>query len=154
MEITKLLASRSMEVTNMASSESKGSESQSQSFGNISVSGSNNPLAVTQAGGDVNFNQSNTQASVENSDLQTALEAIAKLKQDIAASDALNLVEKKQTELTATMLEEELQKSKPDKNIIDQTVVALKKGLEGVMILAKPVEKVAELVAKAWAGIG
>jgi hypothetical protein len=141
----------------MANSKSKGNENiqpQSQSVGNISVRGSNNPFAVTQAGRDVNLNQSNTQASVENSDLKTALEAIAKLKRDIAVTDALNLVEKKQTELIATMLEEELQKNKPDKSIIDQTITALKKGLEGVMILAEPVKKVAELVAKAWAGIG
>lgn len=141
----------------MTSSESKGNENikhQSQSVGNISVSGSNNPFAVTQAGRDVNLKQSNTQALVENSDLQTALEAIAKLKQDIAATDALNLVEKKQTELIATMLEEEIQKPKPDKSIIDQTIAALKKGLEGVITLAGLVTKVAELVAKAWVGIG
>ncbi|MDJ1168198.1 hypothetical protein PMG71_02000 [Roseofilum sp. BLCC_M154] len=123
----------------------------SQSIGSMTSSGSGNKVAVTQAGRDAKIDQSTTQASVENSDLQAALEAIANLKQGISVSEVLNLVEKKQVEVTVQMLEEELHKPKPDKSIIDQTVEALKKGLAGVATLAGPVTQVAELVAKAWA---
>ena len=122
----------------------------SQSISNVSSSGTGNKVAATQAGRDTRVDQSVTAASVENSELQAALEAISKLKQGISASDLLNLVEKKQIEVTVGMLEEELQKPKPDKSIIDQTVEALKKGLAGVAALAAPVTHVAELVAKAW----
>ena len=99
----------------------------SQSIGSITSSGSNNKIALGQAGRDANIDQSTTEVSVENSDLQAALEAIQKLKQGVSTSELLNLVEKKQTEFTIQMLEDEIQKPKPDKNLIDQTVTALKK---------------------------
>ena len=136
-----------------------GSESQptqpnsSQSIGNVTSSGSNNRIAINQAGRDANVDQSVTKTAGENSDLQAALDAIQQLKQSISGSDGLNPVEKKQAEFTIGMLEEEIQKPKPDKSLIDQTVTALKKGLEGVLVLAEPVTKVAELVAKAWMAI-
>ncbi|MFZ4677282.1 MAG: hypothetical protein ACOYM4_16590, partial [Nodosilinea sp.] len=44
---------------------------------------------------------------------------------------------------------EELKKDKPDKDLIDQSVEALRKGLAGVETLAEPVMRVAALVAKA-----
>ena len=137
----------------MASSDSQQSPL-SKSIGSVTGSGSGNRVvAINQAGRDANIDQSITQASVENSDLQAALEAIAKLKQGISVSDVLNVVEKKQAEVTVEMLEEELQKPKPDKSIIDQTIDALKKGLAGVTTLAGPVMQVADQVAKAWGAL-
>lgn len=52
------------------------------------------------------------------------------------------------------MLQEELQKPKPDKSFVDEVVDALKQGLSGVLTLAEPVTQVAALVAKAWVGLG
>lgn len=125
----------------------------SQSFGNITISGSNNPFAAAQAGGDVNINQSSDRTQVTNTDLQSALAAIAQLKQNIAASADLNPIEKATAEVPIKMLESELQKPQPDKSLVDQAIAALKKGLDGVVSLAEPVTKVATLIAKAWTGL-
>jgi cell envelope opacity-associated protein A len=131
----------------------KPSAPSSQSFGNITISGSNNPFAATQAGGDVTINQSSDRTQVTNTDLQSALAAITQLKQNIATSADLNPIEKATAEVPIKMLESELQKPQPDKNLVEQAIAALKKGLDGVVSLAEPVTKVATLVAKAWTGL-
>lgn len=51
------------------------------------------------------------------------------------------------------MLEEELQKPKPDKSFVSEVVEALNQGLRGVLALADPVMQVAMLVAKALASL-
>jgi len=125
----------------------------SQSFGNISMSGSNNPFNAIQSGDSVNLNQTSTQTSGSNTDLQAALESLVKLKQEVSATDALSAFARKDTESKINMIEEELQKSKPDKGFVDEVVDALKQGLNGVATLAGPVTQVAGLVAKAWVGL-
>lgn len=127
------------------------SSSQSQNFGNVSFSGSDNAFAATQAGGDVNLDQSRTQIKDDNPQLQTALAALEELKQQIAVTNALNSIQKKQAELPVEMLEDELKKPQPDKSLVDEAVEALKKGLEGVETLAPSVMKVAALLASVWA---
>ena len=97
--------------------------------------------------------QSSDRTQVTNTDLQSALAAIAQLKQNIAASADLNPIEKATAEVPIKMLESELQKPQPDKSLVDQAISALKKGLDGVVSLAEPVTKVATLVAKAWTGL-
>jgi hypothetical protein len=126
---------------------------QSQTFGNITFSGSNNPFNAIQSTGNVNVTQTNTQTAGGNTDWQAALNALAKLKEQVAATDGLSTFAKKDTEAKIKMLEEELQKPKPDKSFVDEVVEALKQGLNGVLTLAGPVTQVATLVAKAWVGL-
>ncbi|MBE9136631.1 hypothetical protein IQ254_05345 [Nodosilinea sp. LEGE 07088] len=83
-------------------------------------------------------------------DSQAIIAAIADLKQAIAANAELNSAEKQTAAVPIQTLEEELQKPEPDKGLVDQAVTALKKGLDGVQVLAEPVRKVSSLVAKAW----
>jgi hypothetical protein len=122
-----------------------------QSIGDFNFSGSNNYVAPANAGGDVNVDQSqHTQTIGQNTKLESALNELQKLKQKIAATNALNSIQKKQAEFPVEMIEIELKKPQPDKSLIDEAVEALKKGLEGVETLAEPVMKVAAILAKVW----
>jgi len=125
----------------------------SQSFGNITISGGNNPFTAAQAGGAVTINQSSDRISATTTDLQAAFAAIAQLKQQIAASPDLNPIEKATVEVPIKMLEAELQKPQPDRSLVKQAIAALQKGLNGVITLTEPVTNVAALIAKAWAGL-
>jgi hypothetical protein len=122
--------------------------SKSQSFGNFSVAGGSNAISIVQSDGRVNLSQNTSQASVQNTDLQAALDTLAKLKQEIKATDALNPIQKSMVETPITILEAELPKSPLNKQLIGQAVEALKHNLEGIPILAEPITKVAFLVEK------
>ncbi|MBW4695625.1 MAG: CHAT domain-containing protein [Lyngbya sp. HA4199-MV5] len=124
--------------------------SKTQSIGNISTVGSNNAFSIIQSDGNVNVSQNTSQASVDTTDLQAVLEALARLRQDVETTDALNPIQKSMVETPIKILEAELQKSPSNNTVIGQAVAALKQGLEGVAVLAEPVAKVAALVAKAW----
>jgi hypothetical protein len=126
---------------------------QSQAIGSVTISGSNNPFNAIQAGGNVTLSQSSTQSSGGNSDLEAALALLVKLRQEVAATDALSAFAKKDTESKIGMLQDELQKPKPDKSFVNEVVEALKQGLSGVLTLAAPVTQVADLLAKAWVGL-
>jgi hypothetical protein len=132
-----------------ATDGSAGRTAQSQSIGNVTISGSNNPFNAIQAGGNVNLSQTSTQTSGSNPDLEAALTLLAKLQQEVAATDALTSFAKKDTGSKIVMLQEELQKPEPDKGFVKEVVDALKQGLDGVLTLAGPVTQVAGLVAKA-----
>ncbi|NEO55094.1 MAG: hypothetical protein F6K54_19645 [Okeania sp. SIO3B5] len=125
------------------------SSNQSQSFGNITVTGKGNNFNPRN---NVNIDQSRTEIIGQNSEseLASALAALIKLKQEIAATNSLNSIQKQQAEIPVKMIETELQKSQPNKSLIDEAVEALKKGLEGVEVLAGPVMKVAAILAKVW----
>ncbi|MEM9090566.1 MAG: CHAT domain-containing protein [Cyanobacteria bacterium P01_F01_bin.53] len=127
--------------------------SQSQSIGNVTISGSNNPFNAVQAGGDVTINQSQTQAKVSNPNLQAALAAIEQLKQAIAANTEMDDTDKAMAAIPMQKLEAELQKSQPNPAVIDKMIATLKKALDDVVTLAAPVNKVATLVAQARAAI-
>lgn len=122
----------------------------SQSFGNISISGSNNPFNVIQAEGDVTIDQSRTYAKTTNPDLQAALAALGELKEAIAATHDMSAIQKKMVAVPVEELETELQKSQPDRTVVDEMIAAVKIALDGVMTLAEPMTKVSTLVAKAW----
>nr|WP_322661285.1 CHAT domain-containing protein [Dendronalium sp. ChiSLP03b]MDZ8206573.1 CHAT domain-containing protein [Dendronalium sp. ChiSLP03b] len=126
---------------------------QSQAIGNVTISGSNNPFNAIQAGGNVRLSQSGTQRSDVNLDLEAALALLVKLKKEVSATDVLSSFARKDTESKIGMLQEELQKPKPDKNFVNEVVVALKQGLSGVLTLAALMTQVADLVAKAWDGL-
>lgn len=125
----------------------------SQSFGNVTISGSNNPFNAVQSTGNVTINQSQRQSTTTNPDLQDALAAIANLKQAIASTDAIDETEKAMVAIPVEKLEAELQKPQPDRSVVDRLIATLKKALDGVITLAEPVTKVATLVAKAWVGL-
>lgn len=126
---------------------------QSQTISTISISGSHNPFNVVQAGSDVNLNQTSNQSSGGNADLEAALDLLAQLRQEVAATADLSTFAKKDTESKIGMLQEELQKPEPDKGFVNEVVQALQQGLSGVLTLAEPVTKVAALLAKAWVGL-
>jgi hypothetical protein len=126
---------------------------QSQRFGNISISGNNNPFNAIQSAGNVTVTQTNSQTAGSNTELQAALTALAALKEQVAATDGLSSYTKKDTESKIGILQEELQKPEPDKSFVNEVVEALKQGLNGVLTLAGPVTEVAALVAKAWVGL-
>jgi hypothetical protein len=125
---------------------------QSQSFGNITISGSNSPFSPINTTGAVTLNQTSTQSYGGNSDLEAALELLAKLKQDVSATDELATLAKRETDFRITVLQEELKKPQPDRSLVNDVVEALKQGLNGVLTLAAPVSQVATLLAKAWIG--
>ena len=121
------------------------------SLDDINISSNNSPVAFGIVGRDQKINQSYTvTTNSNNSNLEAALSALAKLKQDIAQTEALNPMEKAMVEVPIKMIESELQKPEANKTLINQAVVALKKGLEGVETLAEPVIKVAAILAKVW----
>jgi hypothetical protein len=124
---------------------------QSQSFGDVSFRGTgNNFNPFNRVHGNVNIDQSKTETIGANSELQAALNELKKLKQEIASTNSLSVLQKKQAEIPVEILETELKKPQPNKSLIDEAVEALKKGLEGVEMLAEPVMKVAAILAKVW----
>jgi len=137
----------------LTSSPTGGGSIQSQSLGDISISGGGNAFSNSQSGGNSDLTQSANQASVENADLQEALKLLEKLKHDVSSNTYLNAVEKATVEVPIKVVEDELKKPEPDKDLIDQAISSLQKGLQGVMVLAEPAAKVAALVGRAWIGL-
>lgn len=129
------------------------SPTQSQNMSGISISGSSS-IALSQIEADRGSNVSHdeTRAAIQGADFQAVLNLLGQLRQDIAVTDALNSIEKKVIEIPIGTLEAELKKPKPDRSFVDQAVEALRRGLTGVAVLAEPVSRVAELIAKAWMG--
>ena len=123
---------------------------QSQSIKNISISGSNNPVNALQSEGDITIDQSQTQTKITNPDIQAVVKALGKLKQAIAATDAIDETEKAMVAIPVQKLETELQKPQPDQSVVGRMIATLRKALDGVVVLAEPVSKVAALIAKAW----
>lgn len=126
---------------------------QTQSIGNVTISGSNNPFNAVQAAGDVNIAQTHIHDKITNPDLQAALEALGHLKQAIAKTDAIDETAKAMVTIPIQKLEAELQKPQPDRSLVNRMVAIVKKALDGVLTLAEPVTKVATLIAKAWANL-
>ena len=126
---------------------------QSQTIGNITISGSNNPFNAVQAAGNVTINQSQTQTKVTDSNFQAALAALDQLKQAIATTDSIKEIKKKMVAIPIQELDAELQKPAPDRSAVDQMIESLQETLDGVSTLAEPVTKLATLVANAWAGL-
>ena len=141
-----------VETTTPAQAPPTPTPSQSQLSGNITISGSGIAFNMVQAGNDAVVNQSQTQTQLTNPDLQVALEALANLKQAIATTDAINDTQKKMVSVPIQGLEEELQKPRPDRSAVEQSIEALKMFLGGVTTLAEPVTQVATLVVKVLGG--
>jgi hypothetical protein len=117
------------------------------SIGNISSTGNNNAFNVIQ--GDRNtISQSINHSMTSSTEIENALAAIAQLMESIANTDALNDFEKEETEFRIQKLEAELQKTEHNKGLMNQIIAALKKSLDGVAVLAEPVAKLINSVAK------
>jgi len=141
-ELPNVFASTSKEVALPA---------RSQSMSGISITGSSDiAMNQVQAQGESSITQSKTQASIQNTDWQEALSALEGLKQAVNANQALNPLIKEAAAEKIQAIQKETEKASPDRNLVDQALTALKKGLAGVEELAEPVVKVANLVAKAW----
>ncbi|NEQ53153.1 MAG: CHAT domain-containing protein [Leptolyngbya sp. SIO3F4] len=124
------------------------SSSPSQSFGNVIISGNNNPFNVIQSEGDVTVNQSHASCmKIGNVDLQVALAALSQLKDEITITNELDDVEKEMVILPIQRLKAELQNTQPDRNVVDRMLSTIEKALGGE-ILVEPLTKVASLVSK------
>ncbi len=121
----------------------KAVESHSQNMEGIKIGDGNSDIGFNQIQADQgsSINQNKTEATLQNADVQSALKFLSTLKQDIVASNSLNQIEKKALEVPLQTIEEELKQPKPDKNLVEQSIEALKKGLTGVAELADPVLK-------------
>ncbi len=123
---------------------------QTQSFGNITM-GNSNTFGVNQvtAEGSVDHSQHSITSANGQSNVQEILNQLQQLKQGVNDAENLNKIEKKNMKATLEVVEEELTKPEPDKDLIDQAINALSKGLEGIEKLAAPTMRVAKLVATA-----
>lgn len=133
-----------VEVSSLASPPN-----QSQTVGNITVSGNSHAVSNIQAGSSVTIDQRQKHSQKDNTELAQALAAVAQLKQDLATTGALNSVEKATVEVPVSLLEQELQKPQPDQGRVGQAVAAMQKALDGVVSLAGSVAQVTTLIAKA-----
>ena len=118
------------------------------SIGNISILGNSNLFNAVQ--GDSNTISQNINQSATSSNLESVLDALAKLKEAIATTDALDSYDKSRAQGDVEFIEKQLQQPKPDKSAIDRAIAALITALEDVVTLVEPMKKVAELLAKAW----
>ena len=126
---------------------------QSQTFGNVTISGSNNPFNAVQAGQSVTINQSQTRAAVESPNLQILAEAIEELREAIARSSEVDDTEKAMAEIPLQKMKEEVQKSQPSRPALDKMMAMLQKTLDGAAALADPMMKVAALVTQLGVGV-
>ena len=139
-------------ILSTIATDAKTVNSRSQNMQGINIGNGNAGILLNQGDGN-NFNQNSTLATLNNTEMQEALRILSKLKQDIAASNELNLIEKKTLEVPIQTIEEELNKPNPDKSSVNEALEFLKKSLMGMAELAKPVLELAPLVAKFWGGI-
>jgi hypothetical protein len=121
---------------------------QSQSFGNVTIgSGSafdNNQIA---AEGSVNLARNSDRGQPVKAEIQQALDLLQEIKQGIEKTDQLNKLEKKNAEATISVVEEELNKPKPDKQLLAQASKALGICFRGVAQFAEPALAVTQIVA-------
>ena len=135
-----------------ASADSQAPPAQSQSIGNVTISGSQNPFSAVQAGGNVTVDWSQTQTQA-NPDVQQVLVAVRELNRAIANSDELDETEKAMAAIPVQKLKAELQKPEPNPSVVEKMVTMIQKTLEGAIALANPVATLATLAAKAWVGL-
>ncbi len=126
--------------------------SQSQSIGNITISGNHNPFNAVQASGNVAISQSQTQSDTTSSpSMQAAIEAVDRLKQAIAASDDIDETEQAMAAIPMQKLAVELQKTPPSWSAINKTAATLQKTLDGTATLAQPMATLITLLSQAEA---
>lgn len=135
-----------------ATDTSSSGQSQSGSFGNVSISGSSNAadFSQKQAGGNLSSTQQTVYNPAQIADLKEALSLLAEIRQRISTSTEINPLIKAGVESQVQQAEEEIQKPEPNRDLVSHTITTLKKGLEGVQTLAEPTIKIAALIARVW----
>jgi hypothetical protein len=121
---------------------------QSQSFGNVTL-GSGNTFDANQiaAEGSVNLARSTNKGEFVKAEIQEALDLLQTLKQGITKTEKMNVLEKKNAEATISVVEEELAKPKPDKNLLMQAGTALETCCKKVAEFAEPALSIASIIA-------
>ena len=121
---------------------------QSQSFGNVTL-GSGNTFDANQiaAEGSVNLARSTNKGEFVKKEIQEAFDLLQTLKQQVANTEKLNKLEKKNVEATISVVEEELAKPKPDKNLLTQAGNALGICCKNVAEFAEPALAIANIIA-------
>lgn len=121
---------------------------QSQSFGNVTL-GSGNTFDANQiaAEGSVNLARSTNKGEFIKKEIQEAFDLLQTLKQQVANTEKLNKLEKKNVEATISVVEEELTKPKPDKNLLIQAGNALGVCCKNVAEFAEPALAIANIIA-------
>ena len=133
-----------------ASGRNQAFAQQSQSFGNITMGdGASSNVSQVAAQGDVDLAQSTTKVTGASGNVEEILQGLNGLKQEILNS-GLNKLEQKTAEAGIEVLAEEVKKPEPEKDLIDQTLAALEKGLRGAEKLIEPTMRISALVAKLW----
>jgi hypothetical protein len=126
-------------------------QTQSQNLGNVTISGNGIAADLGQKqvmGGTLSSPQLVAQA--QDPVFQEALRELETLSQLVINNQDLDPLHKATTQAQIQVVTDELKKPEPDKGLVGRTIAVLKQGLEGVIALADPVIKVANLVAKAW----
>jgi hypothetical protein len=125
---------------------------QSQSFGNITL-GDRSEVDIGQfsAEGAIDLDKSQTQiqATGEGGDLQEALALLKMLKTEVDRASELNKLQKTIGQGAISVVEQELSRPEPDKDLIEEAIAALEKGLKGVERLIEPTVRVAKIVGTA-----
>ena len=135
-----------------ASTAAQAVEDSSQNIQGANITGSSNvEISQTRADRGASISQPRTSIQMQNADLQEALGLLENLKQNINSSNALNPIQKKTVEVPLQAVEEELKKPKPDKSLVEQAIVTLKKGLAGIPELAEPLVELSTLIANVCA---
>ena len=121
---------------------------QAQSFGNVTL-GSGNTFDANQisAEGSVNLARSTNKGEFVKKEIQEAFNLLQTLKQEVANTEKLNKLEKKNVEATISVVEEELAKPKPDKNLLTQAGNALGVCCKNVAEFAEPALAIANIIA-------
>lgn len=121
---------------------------QSQAFGNITI-GNSSAFDANQiaAEGSVILGQKTVNSQEMEAEIKKTLDLVQFIKQEIAKSDQLNKLEKKNAAATISVVEEELTKPQPDKNLLNQAGKALGACVKGVAEFAEPTMTLATLIA-------
>lgn len=126
-------------------------QTQSQNLGNVTISGSGIAADLGQKqvmGGTLSSPQLLSQA--QGPVFLEALRELETLNQLVINNHDLDPLQKATTQAQIQVVTDELKKLEPDKGLVGRTISVLNQGLEGVIALADPVIKVANLIAKAW----
>jgi hypothetical protein len=116
----------------------------------VSGTGVTVDFSQTQSGTETQRLQSTVGTAEQPLPIAELLAGLAQLQEAIAYTPLLNPSQKTEVQTSLKMLESEIQKPQPDKGLVQRTIDTLKQGLEGVLLLAEPTLKVADLVSKAW----
>lgn len=116
----------------------------------VSGTGVTVDFSQMQSGGDVQRSQTTTGSVEQALPVAEILAEITRLQQAIAHTALLPANQKSEVQKSLQALEGEFQKPQPDKGLVERAIASLKQGLEGVLLLAEPTLKVADIIAKAW----